>query len=60
MAYPNNVLMSFTRFSAVIFPLFIILAQWVRKPETDQCIRIGFSALYALALALFVSNQNMF
>jgi Gpi18-like mannosyltransferase len=62
--YPGRTLMSCIRFASVIFPGFIVLGRVAAVPRIgpgmDQAVRAGLAGLYGLAVALFVSNQNMF
>jgi hypothetical protein len=42
------------RYAAVLFPLFMVLAEWGRRPRLDVGLRVGFLALQGLLTALFV------
>lgn len=58
--FPGRMLLSFVRFSAVIFPLFITLAATVRNRHLDNLVKTLFAGLYGLSVALYVASQNMF
>jgi hypothetical protein len=58
--YPGRYFMSMLRFSAVLFPIFLVLAQQVRSREADMALRVVLAGLYGLCLALYVASQSMF
>jgi len=53
----SNVFMSFTRFSALVFPLFIVWAQFARKTRTLPFLLMLFFGLQLLFLLLFISDR---
>jgi hypothetical protein len=58
--FPGRVLMSSLRFDAVLFPVFWTLAVMVKNRDVEQGLLLLFAGLYALSVALYVSNQWMF
>jgi hypothetical protein len=42
------------RYAAVLFPLFLVLAEWGRRPRLDMALRVVFLALQGFLTALFV------
>ncbi len=58
--YPGRVLLSSLRFVSVIFPVFASWAMLSKQEHWDAALRALFAGLYGLAVALFVSNQNLF
>jgi hypothetical protein len=42
------------RYAAVLFPLFMVLAEWGRRPRLDMALRVVFLALQGFLTALFV------
>ncbi len=47
--------MSFVRYAAVLFPIYLILAQWGRRPMVDRIITVTFAMLLAVLTAAFVN-----
>lgn len=58
--FEGRMLMSCTRFVAVLFPAFIVLASLIKNKTADQSIRASFLAAYGIAVAMYVSNQYMY
>jgi hypothetical protein len=48
--------MSMTRYATVLFPVFILLALWIRNARLDRFIRIVMLLFFALFLLAFVKN----
>jgi hypothetical protein len=42
------------RYAAVLFPLYLVLAEWGRKPRRDLFLRVTFLVLQGILTALFV------
>lgn len=42
------------RYAAVLFPLYMVLAEWGRKPRLDRVLRVVFLVLQGLLTVLFV------
>jgi hypothetical protein len=42
------------RYAAVLFPLYMVLAEWGRRPRLDMALRVVFLALQGFLTALFV------
>jgi hypothetical protein len=55
----TGILMSFTRYTAVAFPVHMALASAGRRPRVDQAIRALFVAALALMSALFAANITL-
>jgi hypothetical protein len=58
--FEGRMLMSCTRFVAVLFPAFIVLGSLVKREATHQALQASFIAAYGIAVALYVSNQYMY
>jgi Gpi18-like mannosyltransferase len=52
-------LQSHARYVVTIFPVFMVLAQWGRRPLVDQTIRAVFIVLLALMSALFAAHFSI-
>jgi hypothetical protein len=52
-------LQSHARYVLTIFPVFMVLAGWGRRPLVDQTIRVVFIALLALMAALFAAHFSI-
>ncbi|HSS20910.1 MAG TPA: mannosyltransferase family protein [Pyrinomonadaceae bacterium] len=49
----SGLLQSQARYAMVIFPIYMVLATWGRRPKIDQLIRAIFVVLFGLLTALF-------
>ncbi len=56
---PIRIFCSLLRYSAVLFPAALVMAAVVRRPSTNEGIRLIFAGLFALCTALFVTSQWM-
>jgi hypothetical protein len=52
-------LQSHARYVLTIFPVFMVLARWGRRPLVDQTIRAVFIILLGLMTALFAAHFNV-
>lgn len=52
-------LQSLARYTSVIFPVFIVLALWGRRPRVDQTIRAIFIGLLCLMSALLAARVTL-
>ena len=48
--------MSMTRFATVLFPVFMLLAGWLRSERLDRFVRIVFLLFLTLFALAFVKN----
>jgi hypothetical protein len=57
--FPGRALMSCMRFSAVLFPAFIVLADLTRNENIIQAIKLVFAGLFGISVALYVTSLFM-
>lgn len=51
----NGLTESLVRYVAVLFPTYLMLAEWGRRPLVDRAVLAGFAILMGLRLAMFAT-----
>lgn len=59
VALSSALLQSQARYAMVVFPVYIVLADWGRRAKVDQLIRALFVAVFALMTALFAAHYTL-
>jgi len=59
VALSSALLQSQARYAMVVFPIYIVLADWGRRAKVDQLIRAVFVAVFALMTALFAAHYTL-
>ena len=59
VALSSALLQSQARYAMVVFPVYMVLATWGRRPKVDQLIRAVFVAMFALMTALFAAHFTL-
>jgi hypothetical protein len=59
VALSSALLQSQARYAMVVFPVYMVLATWGRRPKVDQLIRAVFVAIFALMTALFAAHFTL-
>lgn len=57
--FGDRPLLGMVRYVAVLFPLFMVLAEWGEDPKVDRIVTFTFLLFFALMTALFVRSWNV-
>jgi hypothetical protein len=58
--FEGRMLMSCTRFVAVVFPVFLVMGSEIKSKVFNQAVQASFMAAYGIAVAMYVANQYMY
>jgi hypothetical protein len=59
VALSSTLLQSQARYMMVVFPIYLVLATWARRPKLNQMVFAIFLVLFALMTALFAAHFTM-